>query len=167
MDRIRSAHTSSFGSATWGTALSRGMSMGGLNYARDTDLTGLGRDDDGGGFVFRPDQIDEEQQLPGPATGNLPRARLSRKGRHRQTPSLTSNQEWSSSMDGLRRKNSVLEEEGDGEHYSIVDEHESTLHDDGEEFTPIETQSEEETSSIASSNKLWKFGARGGYSGKF
>lgn len=158
MDRIRSAH-SAFG-APWGSALARGASMGGLSsYARDFDVSGIGRDDDGGGYVFRPDQ---EDAPPGAHSRQFSGRRV----RHRQTPSTASQSDWAAAMEGIgRRKNSnILEEEGDfGEQYSI-DGNESTLLDDGDELSALDVPLDEEGPRDVSS-KLWKFGARGGYSG--
>ena len=65
-------------------------------------------------------------------------------------------------MDSLRRKgSSVLEEDGDG--YSI-DGNESTLLGDNEELSLNDAASEEGVPR-ENSAKMWKFGARGGYSG--
>lgn len=149
MDRIRTAH-SAF-QQPWGTALSRGMSIGG-GTAAYTSIdgpggpgSGMGRDDDGGGFIYRPDPLADE-------SAHMHRRRVSKK--HRQTVSAD-----------LRK--GIVEEgvggagpSGDLES-SSYGEQESTLLDQNE--SPIDLPSDSEAEPM--SNKTWKFGARSGYSG--
>ncbi|KAI9033304.1 hypothetical protein DFJ74DRAFT_175680 [Hyaloraphidium curvatum] len=165
MERIRSSHTSSFGAhSTWGSGLARGASMGGIySYARDTDVSGVGRDDDGGGYGLRgADAPDPLEAPPQP-----PLARLPRRPRHRSTPSAASGQDWAAAADGLRSRGTSGDIGADGDERSLsLDENESTLLDDGEDRVPADPHSEDEMSREANTNKLWKFAPRGGYSGE-